>query len=76
VLLARATLPSTVVPSRKLTLPLAVVPVDGCTVAVNVTACPTLTGFAEVATVVAVEAGFTVSPNPVDVLPLKFASPL
>jgi hypothetical protein len=69
--------PRLVAPSRKVTVPVGV-PAPGAftvTVAVSVTACPNTEGFAEEATVVAVDALFTVSLDAADVLVLKLLSP-
>ena len=53
--------PSVIVPSLKVTVPVGVPVVDELTVAVNVTACPTLEGFAEDIRTVLVPAGWTIS---------------
>jgi hypothetical protein len=77
----REAIPSTVVPSLKVTVPLGV-PMAGATadtVAVSVTGWPTMEGFADdarVIVVVLVEAGLTVWVKGADVLVMKFASPL
>ena len=75
-LLERATVPSEVVPSKKLTVPVALVPTGDCTVAVKVMLWPTIAGLADDVTEVEVAAGFTVSVSAVEVLAAKFVSPL
>ena len=63
--------PSEVVPSKNVTAPLAWSPViEGVTEAVSVMACPNVAGF-KLAAIDTVElAGFTVSVNALDVLPV------
>ena len=75
-LLDRVAVPSELLPSRKVTIPPAREPAGGCTLAVRVTACPNVAGFAFEAVTVDVAAGFTVSTSTVDVLPAKLESPL
>src|SRR5712692_8339051 len=69
-----------VVPSQNVTVPVtvppAVVPAGGCTVAVKVTLWPTTAGLTADATEVEVAAGFTVSISTGEVLAAKFVSPL
>src|SRR5438309_7441 len=65
-------------PSMKVTDPVGV-PEPGAntlTVAVNVTDCPNVEGFADEVTTVCVMARWTIWWNTPDVLPLKFGSPL
>jgi len=57
---SRVAVPSVVLPSLQLTVPLGVTPVDEVTLAVNVTSCPTLDGFGDEPSTVVVEALFTV----------------
>jgi hypothetical protein len=64
--------PRVVLPSAKVTVPVAV---DGVTVAVNVTGEPNATGLADEARATVVLASFTVCVKIVDVLPLSFVSP-
>ena len=64
--------PSVVLPSRNVTVPVAV---EGETVAVNVTAEPYVDGFNDDATVMVVLTLFTVCVNTDDVLLLSFVSP-
>jgi hypothetical protein len=75
-LLARVAVPSELVPSTKVIVPVAVEPAGGCTVAVRATACPNVAGFVFATITVDVATGFTVSTSAVDVLPAKFESPL
>lgn len=67
--------PSTVVLSMKVTVPLGIPPAEGVTVAVKVTDWPNVEGFREELTAVVVAALFTVCVNAGDVLPAKFVSP-
>ena len=74
-LFVRGAVPSELVPSRKVIVPVAE-PAAGCTVAARVTDCPNVAGFVLAAIAVDVAAGFTVSFSAADVLPAKFVSPL
>ena len=67
--------PSCVVPSRKVTVPVGELPEAGCTVVVNVTLCPYVDGFRLELTAVEVTALFTVCAKTPDVLPARFAFP-
>jgi hypothetical protein len=68
--------PRTVVPSRKVTVPVRVPAAVLDTLAVNVTDCPTVTVAAEVVSaVVVVASGLMVCVRAVEVLGLKVASP-
>jgi len=53
------TVPRTLVPAVKVTVPTGLAPVEDATFAVNVTVCPTEEGFSDDDTVVVVDAGFT-----------------
>ena len=75
-LLEMAAVPSEREPSRKLIVPVALVPAGGCTVAVKVMPWPTIAGLAEEETEVEVPARFTVSVSAVEVLAAKVVSPL
>jgi hypothetical protein len=66
--------PSCVLPSKNVTVPVGF-PDEVVTVAVNVTACPTIDGFAEETTAVLVVA-WTVCRTPDDVTGANVASPL
>jgi len=75
-LLERVAVPSEREPSRKLIVPVALVPAGGCTVAMKATLWPTIAGLADEETEVEVPAGFTVSGSAVEVLAAKVVSPL
>jgi len=68
--LLKVFVPSEVVPSRKVTEPVAVPAVAGVTVAVRLTDCPTVDGFSEEATLLVVAAASVTSETAVDVLVL------
>ena len=70
------TVPRDVEPSRNVTLPVAVPPYGGCTVAVSSTAWPNEDGFCPEATAVVVFALQTFAVTCEDVAGWKFASPL
>jgi hypothetical protein len=70
--LLRVPVPSVVLPSLKVTVPVAV---DGVTVAVKVSDAPYVDGFADEVTAVVVFALLTVWVRVDDVLALSFASP-
>ena len=76
-LLRSVPVPSEIVPSLKVTVPLGVPEVAGLTVAVNVTDCPDTEGFAEETSVVDVAAALPlmVWVSTGEVLPVKLASP-
>jgi hypothetical protein len=73
---ATAEVPSTVVPSINVTVPVAATPLGGKTDAVRTTACPNVDGFELDEIPVVVAAGVTDSLSAVDVLAAKLASPL
>jgi hypothetical protein len=74
VLVWRLAVPSVVLPSLNVTVPVG--PDAGETVAVKVTAAPLVDGFKEEASFVAVEAFFTVCACAGEVLPPSYVSPL
>ena len=68
--------PSVVAPSLKVTVPVGVPdPLVGVTVAVKVTACPTVLGFGDEDSAVVVAAWPTVCVSAGEVLPVKLPSP-
>ena len=72
--LLSAPVPSVVVPSLKVTVPVGVPPVE-VTVAVKVTAAPKVDGFRDEASEVELLACFTVCVNTAEVLPAKLVLP-
>ena len=76
-LLRSVPVPSEIVPSLNVTVPLGVPEVAGLTVAVNVTVCPDTEGFADETSVVDVAAALPlmVWVSTGEVLPVKLASP-
>jgi hypothetical protein len=74
--LFNAPVPSVVVPSRKVTVPVGMPEVLDVIVAVNVTEAPLDTEAAELTNAVVVTAGVMVSVTAAEVLPVKFALPL
>lgn len=74
---ASVPVPIVVAPSLRVTAsPLGGAPIEEVIVAVNVTDCPTKIGFAEATSVVVVEAFDMTWERAVEVLAVKFASPL
>ena len=67
--------PSVVVPSLKVTVPVGDPVKAGVIVAVKVTACPLVDGFSEEVTLIVVVAFFTVCVNAAEVLARKLALP-